>query len=63
MNSLPRARRLEDLQPFHVMKLLARARELEAAGRDIVHMEIGEPDFDTAAPIVEAGQAALAAGV
>ena len=62
MNNLPRARRLEDLQPFHVMKLLARARELEAAGRDIVHMEIGEPDFDTAALIVEAGQAALAAG-
>jgi len=56
------AARLSAIRPFHVMRLLARARALEAAGRDIVHMEIGEPDFDTAAPIVEAGRAALAAG-
>jgi aspartate/methionine/tyrosine aminotransferase len=48
--------------PFHVMRLLARAREMEAAGRNLVHMEIGEPDFPTAAPIVEAGRQALAAG-
>lgn len=58
----PLAARTGDIQPFHVMALLARARELEAAGRSIVHMEIGEPDFPTAAPIVAAGQAALAAG-
>jgi len=58
----PIAARMADIQPFHVMALLARARELEAAGRSIVHMEIGEPDFPTAAPIVAAGQAALAAG-
>lgn len=44
------------------MDLLARARALEAQGRDIVHMEIGEPDFPTPAPIVEAGIAALRAG-
>lgn len=60
--TLPLAARTADIQPFHVMALLARARELEAAGRSIVHMEIGEPDFPTAAPIVAAGQAALAAG-
>ena len=36
------------------MELLARARELEALGRTIVHMEIGEPDFPTAKPICEA---------
>ncbi len=60
--TLPIAARIADIQPFHVMALLARARELEAAGRSIVHMEIGEPDFPTAAPIVAAGQAALAAG-
>ncbi|MEZ5578174.1 MAG: pyridoxal phosphate-dependent aminotransferase [Candidatus Competibacteraceae bacterium] len=58
----PPARRMADIAPFHVMALLARARELEAAGRSIVHMEIGEPDFPTAEPIVAAGQRALAAG-
>ncbi len=44
------------------MAILARARALEAAGRDIVHMEVGEPDFATPEPIVEAGIAALRAG-
>ena len=58
----PPARRMADIAPFHVMALLARAKELEAAGRSIVHMEIGEPDFPTAEPIVAAGQRALAAG-
>jgi aspartate/methionine/tyrosine aminotransferase len=51
-----------EIEPFHVMRLLARAREMEAAGREVVHMEIGEPDFPTAAPIVEAGRRALAEG-
>ncbi|MCO6060175.1 pyridoxal phosphate-dependent aminotransferase [Pseudomonas sp. MOB-449] len=50
------------IEPFHVMALLARANELQAAGHDVIHLEIGEPDFTTAAPIVQAGQAALAAG-
>ncbi|MCB1824889.1 MAG: pyridoxal phosphate-dependent aminotransferase [Candidatus Competibacteraceae bacterium] len=53
---------MADIAPFHVMALLARAKELEATGRAIVHMEIGEPDFPTAEPIVAAGQQALAAG-
>lgn len=44
------------------MALLARARELEAQGRSIVHMEIGEPDFVTPAPVIEAGMRALQAG-
>jgi aspartate/methionine/tyrosine aminotransferase len=44
------------------MALLARARELEAQGRSIVHMEIGEPDFSTPQPIVDAGIRALRAG-
>lgn len=57
-----RAGRMRDIQPFHVMALLARARELEAQGRDIVHMEIGEPDFPTPAPIVEAASRAIAGG-
>lgn len=51
------------IEPFHVMALLGRANELQAAGHDVIHLEIGEPDFTTAAPVVEAGQAALAAGL
>ena len=51
--------RMDDIQPFHVMDLLARARELEAQGKSIIHMEIGEPDFATSSPIIEAGQRAL----
>lgn len=50
------------IEPFHVMALLQRANELQAAGHDVIHLEIGEPDFDTAEPIIQAGQAALAAG-
>jgi len=42
--------------------VLARAKELEAQGRDIVHLEIGEPDFDTPSFIVEAAAQALRAG-
>ena len=42
--------------------VLSRARALEAQGKDIVHLEIGEPDFDTPRHVVEAGQKALGAG-
>jgi len=51
-----------DIESFQVMDLLARARELEGQGRDIVHMEIGEPDFPTPEPITAAAQRALAEG-
>lgn len=50
------------IEPFHVMALLARANQLQADGHDVIHLEIGEPDFTTAAPIIAAGQAALANG-
>jgi len=56
------AARMLDIQPFYVMDILAQARALEAAGRSIIHMEIGEPDAATAAPIIQAGIAALQAG-
>ncbi len=56
------ASRLAGIEPFQVMDILARARALEAQGRSIVHMEIGEPDFPAAPGIVEAGIAALKAG-
>ena len=42
--------------------VLARAKELERQGRDVIHLEIGEPDFDTAEHIVEAGCRALRSG-
>jgi aspartate/methionine/tyrosine aminotransferase len=53
---------MSGIAPFQVMSILARARALEAAGRDVVHMEIGEPDFATPAPIIAAAHQALAAG-
>jgi len=56
------AQRMDHIAPFHVMDILARAQALQAAGHDIIHLEIGEPDFATPAPIVEAGIAALRAG-
>jgi len=59
---LPRSSRTDSIHPFQVMRLLARARELEQQGQDIVHMEIGEPDFPTPAPVVKAAQAAIATG-
>ena len=54
--------RMQLIQPFHVMALLARARELEATGRSIIHMEIGEPDFITPQPLIDAGIKALQDG-
>lgn len=44
---------------FHVVEILARAKRLEAEGRSIIHMEIGEPDFDTPAPVLAAARRAL----
>ncbi len=48
------AARMADIEPFHVMQLIARAKELEAQGREIVNMVVGEPDF----PLVPAVKAA-----
>src|SRR5205814_6330647 len=48
------ARRAAEIEPFEVMDVLARAHAREAAGRRVVHMEIGEPDFTAPAPVVEA---------
>jgi len=55
-------RRIDLIEPFRVMQLLERAKELEAEGRNIIHMEIGEPDFATPAPVIEAAKAALDSG-
>lgn len=56
------ADRLSSIAPFRVVEMLERARELERDGHRVVHLEVGEPDFATAEPIVKAGQQALAAG-
>ncbi len=56
------ASRMAGIAPFQVMEVLARAQELQAQGRSIISMEVGEPDFPTAAPIVAAGQRALREG-
>jgi aspartate/methionine/tyrosine aminotransferase len=59
MNVAPRMQRLGTESAFEV---LARAKALERQGREIVHLEIGEPDFDTPAHIKEAAKQALDAG-
>lgn len=41
------AKRADAIAPFYVMELLEKAKEMEAKGKDIVHMEVGEPDFPT----------------
>jgi aspartate/methionine/tyrosine aminotransferase len=56
------ARRTAEIQPFVVMDVLARAHRLEAAGRRVIHMEIGEPDFTASPQVVEAAVRALRAG-
>jgi aspartate/methionine/tyrosine aminotransferase len=56
------ANRMAQIAPFHVMELMARAAALEAAGRSIIHFEVGEPDFPTAEPILEAARRFLSGG-
>jgi len=53
------AARMADIEPFEVMEIQTLAREVEARGRDVIHLEIGEPDFRTPAPVVEAAKRAL----
>ncbi len=50
------------IPPFYVMEILEKARELEASGVDIVHLEIGEPDFPTPPQVVDAAVKALKSG-
>ena len=51
--------RAADVRPFYVMDLLARARQMELEGRPVLHLEVGEPDFPTPQPIIDAGITAL----
>ncbi len=56
------ARRAAEVTPFLAMEIMERAKRLEAEGRDIIYLCLGEPDFPTPAPIVEAASEALRAG-
>jgi len=56
------ASRMSRLGTETAFEVLMRARALEAEGRDVIHLEVGEPDFDTPDNIVEAGAAALHSG-
>ena len=47
------------IAPFEVMEIQTAARELERHGKDVIHMEIGEPDFSTPQPIIDAAIKAL----
>jgi aspartate/methionine/tyrosine aminotransferase len=58
----PLARRMAEFEPFRVMDVMSRAAALERAGRSIIHMEVGEPDFPTPEPIRRAAAEALAGG-
>ncbi len=51
-----------DIAPFQVMAILERARQLQADGHDVIHLEVGEPDFPTPQAIVDAGRQALSDG-
>ena len=56
------SKKAENIPPFHVMEVLERAQELEREGRDIIHLEIGEPDFPTAQHICDAASGAIQSG-
>jgi aspartate/methionine/tyrosine aminotransferase len=56
------SKRAQDIEPFRVVEVLTRAKELARQGREIIHLSAGEPDFLTAAPILEAGIRALSEG-
>ncbi len=60
MNSV--SRRAREIPPFIVMDVLERAHELQREGHDIIHLEIGEPDFPTPECIREAGAEAIRQG-
>ncbi len=56
------ADRLATIKPFRVMEIMERAAQLEASGRSVVHMEVGEPDFAVCREISTAGAEAIARG-
>jgi len=57
------ARRAEEIAPFIAMEVLEKAREMERQGIDIIHLEVGEPDFDVPPAVKEATRRALDEGL
>lgn len=57
------ADRIEQIAPFYVMDILARAKALEAEGHEIIHLEVGEPDFSAPETVVRASLSALQQGL
>ncbi|MBI5569634.1 MAG: pyridoxal phosphate-dependent aminotransferase [Desulfomonile tiedjei] len=64
MNRLnpPISRKSQDIPPFLVMDVLERAMDIADTGQDVIHLEVGEPDFDTPSNIIQAGIEAMRAG-
>jgi aspartate/methionine/tyrosine aminotransferase len=56
------ASRVSQLNGEGALAVFSRAKELEAQGRSIIHLELGEPDFHAAAPVVDAVRNAVASG-
>lgn len=61
MNQL--ANRVEQISPFQVMAILGRAKEIQAQGVDVIHLEVGEPDFVASEPVKKAGVDAIEQGL
>ena len=53
------ADRMSKIRPFYVMEVLERAFRMQAEGQDVIHLQMGEPDFDTPQTITQAGIRAL----
>jgi aspartate/methionine/tyrosine aminotransferase len=57
--ALRTAARMAHIEPFEVMEIQTLARQVEAQGHDVIHLEIGEPDFRTPQPVIDAAKRAL----
>ena len=58
-SNLKFSKAMRKVSPFRVMTVMDRASALEAQGEKVIHMEVGEPDFTTAPPIVRAAKVAM----
>lgn len=59
---IPISKRAAQVTPFLAMELMERAKQLEAAGRDIIYLSLGEPDFATPQPVIDTTVKALKQG-
>ena len=57
------ANRTRDIEPFYVMEIAKEAQRLAEAGRSIVHLSIGEPDFTAPPPVQAAARQAIESGL